>query len=131
MEHAELVFAEVGTGQYTGLTFELYIAPDDACVRGNALASGDDAADRRYEDEILSRLNDGDIWAWCTVECRAVYRGFSGSDYLGGCTYAGVSDFTAPGGYWDDMKAEAARRIHLEIAHTLSIVRHAQHLRRN
>jgi len=40
---------------------------EDIPVRGNALASGDAEADRACEDEILARLEAGDIWAWCTV----------------------------------------------------------------
>jgi hypothetical protein len=51
-------------------TFTIHAEVDETPVRGNALASGDDAADREYEDEILARLRDDDVWAWACVEVR-------------------------------------------------------------
>ena len=32
-----------------------------------------------------------------------------GEDYLGGCSYHSLADFTAPGGYFRDMIHEACR----------------------
>ena len=89
------------------VTFHVIAEQDHIPVRGNALASGDDAEDRRCEDEILKRLNDGDVWAWAVVEVEARYHGLVGRDVLGGCSYRDEADFREPGGYFDDMKSEA------------------------
>jgi hypothetical protein len=59
--------------------FTVRVEQDDTPVRGNAMASGDDAADRECEDEILSRLEAGNVEAWCvlTVEDPVAYaRGY-------------------------------------------------------
>lgn len=90
-----------------GVTFELECLPEDIPVRGNAMASGDDAADREYEDEIIRRLDAGDVWAWCTVKVTARFGAFEGVSYLGCCNYRDEEDFTQPGGYFEDMEAEA------------------------
>jgi len=92
--------------------FDLEIMEDDVPVRGNAIVSGDDDLDKEVEDEILERLETGDLWAWCTVKVTAEWeaedgRIFSGEDYLGGCSYRDEEDFTEPGGYYDDMKEQA------------------------
>lgn len=89
------------------ITFRLIAEQDQTSVRGNALASGDDDEDKRVEDEIIARLDDGDVWAWADVEVRAEWNGFEGSDYLGGCSYVDEADFCQPGGYFDDMKERA------------------------
>lgn len=80
---------------------------DDLEVKGNALVSGDDAYDKRVEDEIISRIESGDVWAWALVKCTASWNGLEGIDYLGGCSYADETDFKQAGGYYDDMKAQA------------------------
>jgi hypothetical protein len=92
--------------------FELRCEPEDIPVRGNAMASGDDEADRELEDEILARLDRGDDWAWCTVIVRARWIApdgevFYGEDVLGCCSYADEAEFKAPGGYFDDMRRTA------------------------
>lgn len=87
--------------------YVLEVEMDNFPVRGNAIASGDDAEDKRVEDEILSRLNCGDIWAWGTVKVTALWNGFEGVDYLGGCSYRDEEDFKQPGGYFEDMKRQA------------------------
>lgn len=73
------------------------VEQDELEVRGNALASGDDAADRACEDEIIRRLESGDVWAWAWVECvaRCEVDGivFEGSDSLGACSYDSRADF--------------------------------------
>jgi hypothetical protein len=40
--------------------FGLMADMDEVPVRGNAIATGDDAADREYENEIITRLKWGD-----------------------------------------------------------------------
>lgn len=90
-----------------GVVYALYVMPDDAEVRGNALASGDDVIDEACEREILERLESGNIWAWASVACVAEFRGHRGVDTLGCCSYASTADFIASGDYWDDMKRTA------------------------
>lgn len=94
-----------------GITYGLWICESGIGVEGNAIASGDDEYDAKVEKRILSRLNRGDLWAWCDVECRATFNGFSESDYLGGCSYKDAADFLTPGGYWQDMKDEAREQL--------------------
>jgi hypothetical protein len=80
--------------------------PETVRVRGNAMASGDDEFDRQIEDEIVSRLESGDIWAWFTakVTVRDSY-GREASDYLGCCCYEDARDFKRGGYYLDMIKA--------------------------
>ena len=85
------------------VVFTVHPAPDDTPVRGNAMASGDDAADKRYEDYILRRLRRGDVWAWASVEVRVSGRGLSERTFLGCCCYRNATDFMQPGGYFPDM----------------------------
>ena len=93
------------------VTYELRIEEEDVPVRGNAMASGDDDLDRKYEDEILDRLDRGDLWAWCQVTVTAKItvedQRFEGWDALGGCSYRNVEEFIQPGGYWEDMRHQA------------------------
>ncbi len=86
---------------------------DDTPVRGNALASGDDEEDRKYEDEILKRLDNGDVWAWAQVEVEVTLPdGRKGSAYLGGCCYEDEEDFKQMGGYYEDLVREAIGNAH-------------------
>ena len=89
------------------INYRIEVEPEHEPVRGNALASGDDAADREYEDEILARLDAGDVWAWAAVTVIAEVDGFEGRDRLGCCSYASEAHFRSPGGYFDDMKIAA------------------------
>lgn len=69
------------------VTFEIRIEQDDIPVRGNAMASGDDAADRECEDAILAQLDAGNVEAWCSITVVAKWRGHEGSDHLGCCCH--------------------------------------------
>jgi hypothetical protein len=89
------------------VTFSLEAEYEDTPVRGNALASGDDDEDKRVEDEILRRLDNGDVWAWASVKVTAEWKGIEGVDYLGCCCYADEKEFKQAGGYYDDMKQVA------------------------
>ena len=88
------------------VSFKLDVEQDDHEVRGNAMASGDDALDKEVEDEILARLNAGDVWAWAYVRVIATYKNFKGSEGLGGCSYANQHDFEH-GGYYEQMREDA------------------------
>lgn len=101
----------VHTETLDGITYDLAIAPDDIEVRGNAQASGDNAADKQAEDAILARLDNGETWAWACVRVTASIEveghTFEGTDYLGCCSYRDTAEFIQSGEYYDDMKAEA------------------------
>jgi hypothetical protein len=95
------------------LKFEVSVEQDDTPVRGS-LASGVPeyvALERADEDEILRRLDCGDVWAWALVTVKAILttpegERFEGKGQLGGCYYKDEDDFRADG-YFDDMKNEA------------------------
>lgn len=89
---------------------ELSARQDDTPVRGNALASGDDAEDKACEDAILARLDSGDEWAWALVEVRASWEGWKASDYLGACCYESEKNFRADA-YFADMRETALREL--------------------
>jgi len=81
------------------ITYSFRIAPDDMPVRGNAMASGDGAFDREVEDEIIARLNRGEVEAWCVVIVTATIKvdgqTFKGEAALGGCSYASEVEIKA------------------------------------
>lgn len=94
------------------ITYELECLPEDMPVRGNAMASGDDAYDKAVEDEILADLESGNEWAWCVVKVTAtgVFNGvkFHGVAYLGGVSCKSREDFeTGDADYLEAMKADA------------------------
>ena len=98
--------------------FEVSAKQDWLEVRGNAVISGDDDYDKSVEDEIIARLNDGDVWAWAEVIVTARYdgiNGIEGVDYLGCCTYADEADFVTSGGYYDDMCRAACAELRDEL----------------
>lgn len=105
---------------------------DDAPVRGNAAASGDDAYDKEVEDAILARLDRGDVWAWASVKVSARLGGCEGVDYLGCCSYDSEADFRRPGDYFDDMvvraKDELAKELHDAQENTAELAAEAEGL---
>lgn len=96
------------------VTFTISVEQDDIPVRGNAMASGDDAADRACEDEILRRLDQGDVWAWGFVRVTAKWDVFEASETLGGCCYANEQDFR-DGGYFEDLQKEALASLNAQL----------------
>lgn len=89
------------------VNFALTVEEETMEVRGNALASGDDKLDKEYEDEIIRRLKNGDIWAWASVCVAAHWKGISGIDWLGNCSYKDEEDFKQSGGYYESMKQQS------------------------
>src|SRR5579872_2222127 len=94
------------------VVFTLTAEYDDTPVRGNAMASGDDAADKACEDEIIARLDSGDVWAWAVVTVKAEWTSptgqtWTGRDTLGACSYRDEEDFKQEGGYFAQMKDQA------------------------
>ena len=96
------------------VTFSIECEEEHIPVRGNALASGDDEEDRACENEIIARLDRGDLWAWCTVKVTARWGDYEASEYLGCCSYENEKDFKA-GGYYEQMRDEALTRLQAEI----------------
>lgn len=93
------------------ITYTVECLPEEIGVRGNAMASGDDAQDKEVEDQIIADLEGGNEWAWCSVKVTASLtidgETFAGSDYLGCCSYASEVDFKN-GGYFEDMQNAAS-----------------------
>jgi len=95
------------------------VEQDDLAVRGNALASGDDALDKKVEDEILRRLEGGDVWAWAIVHVLARGYGLTGEESLGTCSYEDENDFVEHSGCFphlvagacDDLKQQIIARL--------------------
>lgn len=91
-----------------GITYTVDITQDDRPVRGNYIVSDDADADRADEDEILRRLDSGDVWAWAVVRVTASILAFKGTAHLGGCSYADTADLLSSGSdYVAHMKLEA------------------------
>jgi hypothetical protein len=98
----------------------LEILDEDIPVRGS-FESGDPdyaEADKQLENEIIERLNQGDLWAWCCVRVTATWGEFEGNDYLGGCSYRDEKEFRAEGGYFEDMCREALADLNAKIERT-------------
>ena len=95
--------------------YRIEVEQDCIPVRGNALASGDAEADREAEDEILARLDRGDVWAWAAVTVIAEQDGFEGHDSLGGCSYASEADFKRSD-YYADMRNVARENMLAKVA---------------
>lgn len=87
--------------------FTIECEPEDMPVRGNAMASGNDAEDKEAEDWIIDQLNSGNEWAWCSVKATAKWGDIEGVDYLGGCSYKSKRDFIENSSYYEDMRDEA------------------------
>lgn len=92
--------------------FRVVAEEEDIDVRGNAMASGDDEVDKKYEDEIISDLQSGNEWAWAYVKVIAEYEDEDGNQYeghdgIGGCSYKNEHDFVRNSGYYEDMKSMA------------------------
>ena len=92
--------------------------PDHVPVEGNACVSGNESLDREVEHNILCRLQQGDVWAWAAATVVVAWGPFKGTAHLGCCSYADESDFKQPGGYFDDMVAEALDELNRTISET-------------
>ncbi len=67
--------------------FEIKIEPECIGVSGNVVATDDPEADEQAETEIVGRLNDGFVEAWCVVVVVARWKHVEGRDTLGGCSF--------------------------------------------
>src|SRR5436189_173772 len=87
------------------VTWQLRCMPEDTEVRGNAVASGDNAFDKETEDRIIGDLESGNQWAWCCVKLTGCWHGIGVDTFLGCCSYDDEAAFKA-GGYYEDMQGE-------------------------
>lgn len=94
------------------IRYEVTAEPDEQPIRGH-FASGDDAADRELEDELIRRADSGDVWAWCQVRVTAIAedgtRAHSG--WLGASSYESEANFRDCNDYFADMCSEAAHAL--------------------
>lgn len=101
----------------SGIEVKLYVIHSecDTPYRGNALASGDDAVDRKAEQVIREKLEAGLEWAWCDLEVRAEAQdgALAGSDFLGCCSYDDLQHFESDG-YFHDMKVNAIAELKMK-----------------
>lgn len=77
------------------VTFGFRVKQDEDEIKGNVFDSDDLEEDRKAEEEIIRRIDNGDVWAWCYIVVRAQWRGIYGADSLGHCSYSGVNEFKA------------------------------------
>lgn len=90
-------------------TIKIVIHPEDSPIRGNLVASGDDALDKQLEDAVIEEL-EHNPWAWCVVEVKASWLGLQASTFLGCCSYRSESDFKVDG-YYNDMVEEVIKEL--------------------
>jgi hypothetical protein len=103
------------------VTFSLEVEEDDIPIRGNCMASGDDAADEACAKEIEQRLKNGDVWAWCNVRVTARWKDWTGQDSLGACSCESEEDFKANSDYYEDMKIAALVDLNRRISEVAAI----------
>lgn len=91
-------------------TFEISISSEHAPIKGNCSAVNP-KVDAATEQWICDQLMAGNDWAWCVVRVVAIFtlgsNCLTAADSLGCCSYESESDFTMPGGYYEDMKNTA------------------------
>ena len=103
--------------------FTLTAEQDDLPVRGNAMVSGDAAADKEVEDEIIARLDKGDIWAWASVKVTAEWNGYKGVNHLGACTCDNEQDFIVGNSdYYSDMCDNALDELNNELESAYNVL---------
>lgn len=102
------------TRETEGIEITLTCEEEFVQIRGNAMASGDDAVDREAEQWVIDQLESGNPWAWCCAHVVVTWHGFKGEDFLGCCSYKSEEDFREPDGYFDDMVQVAIDQINCQ-----------------
>jgi hypothetical protein len=102
--------------------FVLEVHPEDIPIEGNCSAIDEDT-DAEAARWIYDQLDRGNEWAWCTVVVKAKWKEFEGRDCLGCCSYESEESFRQPGGYFDDMRAQALADLNRNIANTSKTLR--------
>lgn len=69
------------------IEYKIDFEPENIPVLGNVFHTDDSEFDRKQEEEIIARLDNGDISAWCCIKVTASIAGFSHTEYLGGCSF--------------------------------------------
>ena len=85
--------------------FVLSAEQDDLEIRGS-FDSGDEDLDEQTALDIEKKLEYTE-WAWACVKMECHWKGLTGTDYLGGCSYEDEKDFIEHSGYYEDMKQTA------------------------
>lgn len=99
------------------VVFSIEAEQEDMSVRGNYICSDDLVYDKQCEDEVLARLDNGDVWAWCCVRVTAIWGEWSEDTYLGGCSYENEEDFKiGSSDYYQDMQREALNNLNAKLA---------------
>ena len=104
------------------IEIRLTVEQDDTPVRGNVMASGDDDFDHECEEDVLRRLDDGDVWAWEFVTVEARWNGWVGRDTLGGCTYEDERAFRSDP-YYEAMVEEAIQDLNRRVRNAIEVLR--------
>jgi hypothetical protein len=100
------------------VTFSLSIEEEEDPVKGH-FESDEPEKDKELEKEILSRLDRGDLWAWCCVKITASWNGLHGVTYLGCCSYESEEDFIKCNDYCQSMKDEALEELNKSLSSML------------
>lgn len=92
-------------------TISVSAGDEDVSIKQVAKETGD------AEDFITSVKKNlkNSKWGWCCATIRATYKGFTGSAYLGQCSYLNKEDFIANSGYYDQLVAEAVENLNEDI----------------
>ena len=104
------------------VTFTCTAEEEYSAVRGNAISSGDDAFDKKVEDEIIERLDAGFNWAWCCAKVTAEWNGIVSSAYLGCCSYKDKEEFEADD-YFNSLKENALKLLNGEIENQFNTIK--------
>lgn len=97
------------------VAFAIRMKQDDTPLKGNVMASGDDAVDAEAEKWVRDQLADGNDWAWSDVTVIATWRSFEGQDSLSCCSYESEEDFKKCD-YYKDLCAVALENLNNNIA---------------
>jgi hypothetical protein len=103
--------------------FDYDVSEDGDDVRGNVMASGDDEADAKAENEVIVRLAQGDIWAWCSIKTTATWTAPNGTKlvgtlWVGGHSFKDREQFES-GDELRDYRVEALDDLNTRIRDTL------------
>lgn len=96
------------------VTFTIDLLPEDSSPR-------DLGFDEETAEYILERL-EANEWGWCIVKVTARLEEWTGSAYLGGCSYESESEFVNDP-YFDDLCNDAFERLVEEIDSTVTALR--------
>lgn len=89
------------------VTISVKCLEEHSPIRGNVIISDSPTLDKQVEDQIIADYEGGNDWAWCTVQVTAEWKGITGTDYLGQCSYNSEEDYKKNSGYYEDMKFTA------------------------